>query len=180
MAYWYQAKIVTDNASKTDLIFELGPGTGFLSNYLKMKGYNILTLDIDREKSPDVVIDALHFHPLKMLDYFCAFEVFEHLPYAEFEIVIKNLSKCINKGFILSLPIFKKTQIELMFRLGKFRKHLTIPTPKNRIIEPHHHWELGYKEFTEDKLIRDFQKYDFHLNQRKKYLRWRYFFFEKV
>ena len=51
--------------------------------------------------------------------------------------------------------------------------------PALPIIDPHHHWELNYKGFTEKKLINVFKKHNFHFIEKKSYLRWCYFQFQK-
>ena len=63
--------------------------------------------------------------------------------------------------------------------LGKRMQPITLKTPKTKIIDPHHHWELDYKDFTEKKLIKVFKKQNFHFIKKKSYLRWCYFQFQK-
>ena len=69
---------------------------------------NVLKVDIDSEKSPDVVSDASNFIPDRQYDHLCAFEVFEHMDFEEMIKVIENLKSYINKNIFISLPIYKK------------------------------------------------------------------------
>ena len=75
-----------------DALIEIGIGSGFTSNYLRSKNINVLTVDIDEQKLPDVVSDATKFIPDKNYDHFCAFEVFEHMKFDEMNIVLKTQS----------------------------------------------------------------------------------------
>ena len=60
-----------------DSLIEVGIGTGFNSNYLKGKNIDVLTVDVDENKSPDIVADAVNFVPKKKYDHFCAFQTVE-------------------------------------------------------------------------------------------------------
>ena len=66
---------MSENLEPKDSIIELGIGSGFTSNYLRSKKMDVLTVDIDKKKSPDIVSDAISFKPNKNYDHFCAFEV---------------------------------------------------------------------------------------------------------
>ena len=64
---------------------------------LKSKHINVLTVDIDEKKSPDVVSDATKFTPDKSYDHFCAFEVFEHINFDEMNIILKKMDRLMTK-----------------------------------------------------------------------------------
>lgn len=180
LSYWHQIKIMEGIVNPNDSLIEVGIGTGFTSNYLKGKNIDVLTVDVDENKSPDIVADAVNFAPKKKYDHFCAFEVFEHMDFNEMVRTIDNLKSYINKNIFISVPVFKKTPIALELKVKSFWKSITVPIPKTKIIDPHHAWELNYKEFTEKHLISKFEKRNFILQKKLSYLRWRYFHFSKI
>ena len=165
---------------KKDSLVEIGIGSGFTSNYLRSKKVDVLTVDIDKDKSPDIVSDATNFKPDKNYDHFCAFEVFEHMDFDEMGSIIDNIKENINKNIFISVPIFKKTPISLELKIKSIWISITIATPKTKIIDPHHHWELNYKDYSEKRLLNVFEQRDFHLKNILSYLRWRFFHFNKI
>ena len=180
LSYWHQIKLMEGHVKQKDSLVEIGIGSGFTSNYLRSKKVDVLTIDIDKEKSPDIVSDAASFKPDKNYDHFCAFEVFEHMDFDEMGSIIDNLKKNINKNIFISVPIFKKTPISLELKIKSFWRSITIATPKRKIIDPHHYWELDYKDYSEKRLLNVFEQRDFHLKNKMSYLRWRYFHFNKI
>ena len=44
-----------------DTVLEIGPGSGFTSNYLRSKGIAVTTLDIDPAKHPDIVANVVEY-----------------------------------------------------------------------------------------------------------------------
>ncbi len=179
LSYWHQIKIMEGKIKSKDSLIEIGIGTGFTSNYLKSKNIDVLTVDVDKEKSPDIVADAVSFKPKKNYDHFCAFEVFEHMDFSEMVKTLDNIKNSIDKNIFISVPIYKKTPIAIELKIKSFWKSITIPIPKTKIIDPHHEWELNYKDFTEKRLINEFELRNFHLEDKLSYLRWRYFHFKK-
>ena len=180
LSYWHQLKLMSESLVPKDSIIELGIGSGFTSNYLRSKNIDVLTVDIDKKKSPDIVSDAISFKPNKNYDHFCAFEVFEHMKFDEMENVLKNIKSKIDKNIFISVPIYKKTPINIELKFKSHWKSITVKTPKTKIIDPHHHWELYYKDITEEKLISVFEHHNFKLKNKSSFFRWRYFHFNKT
>ena len=180
LSYWHQIKLMLESIEPHDSIIELGIGSGFTSNYLRSKNIDVLTVDIDKNKSPDIVSDAISFKPNKNYDHFCAFEVFEHMKFEEMENVLKNIKSKIDKNIFISVPIYKKTPINIELKFKSYWKSITVKTPKTSIIDPHHQWELNYKDITEEKLISVFEHHNFKLKNKSSFFRWRYFHFNKT
>ena len=180
LSYWHQLKLMLESLEAKDSIIELGIGSGFTSNYLRSKNIDVLTVDIDKNKSPDIVSDAISFKPNKNYDHFCAFEVFEHMKFEEMENVLKNIKSKIDKNIFISVPIYKKTPINIELKFKSYWKSITVKTPKTSIIDPHHQWELNYKDITEEKLISVFEHHNFKLKNKSSFFRWRYFHFNKT
>jgi len=52
ISYWHQInEIIKLNPKR---VLEIGVGNGFISKYLKERGVNVITLDIDKRLNPDV------------------------------------------------------------------------------------------------------------------------------
>ena len=180
LSYWHQLKLMLESLEAKDSMIELGIGSGFTSNYLRSKNIDVLTVDIDKNKSPDIVSDAISFKPNKNYEHFCAFEVFEHMKFEEMENVLKNIKSKIDKNIFISVPIYKKTPINIELKFKSYWKSITVKTPKTSIIDPHHQWELNYKDITEEKLISVFEHHNFKLKNKSSFFRWRYFHFNKT
>lgn len=180
LSYWHQIKLMLESLEPKDSVIELGIGSGFTSNYLRSKNIDVLTVDIDKNKSPDIVSDAISFKPNKNYDHFCAFEVFEHMKFEEMENVLNNIKSKIDKNIFISVPIYKKTPINIELKFKSYWKSITVKTPKTSIIDPHHQWELNYKDITEERLISVFEHHNFKLKNKSSFFRWRYFHFNKT
>ena len=180
LSYWHQIKLMLESLEPKDSLIELGIGSGFTSNYLRSKNIDVLTVDIDKKKSPDIVSDAISFKPNKNYDHFCAFEVFEHMKFEEMENVLNNIKSKIDKNIFISVPIYKKTPINIELKFKSYWKSITVKTPKTSIIDPHHQCELNYKDITEEKLISVFEHHNFKLKNKSSFFRWRYFHFNKT
>jgi uncharacterized UPF0146 family protein len=77
-----------------DTILEIGIGTSFTANYLKSKRFSVTTFDIDEEKKPDIVGNIVKYNwDTINFDHILAFEVFEHIPFAEFKQALIKLKK---------------------------------------------------------------------------------------
>jgi len=83
--YWHQQKLMEGELKAGDRILEIGVGSGFTANYLRSKGYDVTTLDIDEEKKPDIHANIVTYDFPKDYDHVLAFEVFEHIPFNKFQ-----------------------------------------------------------------------------------------------
>ncbi len=161
--YWHQQKLMEGVLSPNDRIAEIGVGSKFTYNYLKAKGFNIVSVDIDAGKKPDILenivsCDDSFFN----FDVILAFNIFEHLPYGEFLTVVQKMSRGNVKHFFLGLPLNKKVVFEFKIRLGRYLNREWIVTlPKKRITTPNHHWELEYADYTGKRLIADMHNHGF-------------------
>ena len=142
--YWHQASLVWSLVPKTEKLLEIGVGSSFLSNYLKSKNWDVTTLDIDEDKSPDLVGNIAEFDLSKLpFDVVLAFEIFEHLPYPVFEEAVDNLLRQHPKEIIFSVPWSKIPILEFKLKFPKFRPiQFQVLLNKKKITTPAHFWEL--------------------------------------
>ena len=148
--YWYQKKLLIETKSKK--ILEIGKGTGTLEMVMEKDGYDFSTLDIDKKLNPDFVGDVVAL-PFKdnSYDTSCAFQVLEHIPFEEFEIALRELSRVSKRYVVISLPyasIYISVAIQVFYAkvFDKVFKFL-----KLKPFEPSH-INIGFPLFFLDKL----------------------------
>jgi len=149
--YWYQQKLMEGLVGRQDneKLLEIGVGSGFTANYCRSKGLDVTTLDIDAEKKPDIVANAVNYVFDKKYQHLLAFEVFEHIPYSEFEKFIYRIPDFISLYVFLSLPSNKKPVFSLNLKLPKLKPFLVEwRISAGKISTEAHHWELDYKEYS--------------------------------
>ena len=153
--YWWQQKLIYDYIKPNTKALEIGIGTKFASNYLKSKGVNVKTIDIDIDKKPDIVANIVDYKLNEKFDFVLAFEIFEHIPYNEFIQTLNNIKN--NTDFVfMSLPILKKKVFEIKLLIPVFH-HLSfnIFLPKKKITTKNHFWEIGKNSVSMNKLKND-------------------------
>jgi len=146
--YWEQINLVLKELKKGDTLLEIGPGTGFISNYLRSKGFQVTTLDIDERKSPDIVSNIVEYDFPDKYDHILAFEVFEHIPYDKFTEILPKLKKSVRKSFFMSLPRNQKIWLAADMIIPYFRSvSFTYKAKRRKISTDTHFWELDYKNY---------------------------------
>ena len=131
-SYWHQInEIVSLNPES---VLEIGKGSGLVSNYLKRRGVNIRTLDIDKGLNPDAVGSVLSI-PFKKnaFEVVSCYEVLEHLPYKNFEKALQEIFRVCEKYAVLSLPQdIRKTYRVLIDlpRIKGIKKIISLPNWK--------------------------------------------------
>lgn len=143
--YWNQLRTLNAVLEEGDRILEIGVGTRFTSDYLKSKGYDVTTLDIDTQKKPDIVADIVTFDLPGKYDHILGFEVFEHIPFEDFKIVLSKLHAASEKYFLMSLPRNEKVWLNAVAALpGSKQLRFRMATKRNKILSRHHFWEVDY------------------------------------
>lgn len=151
ISYWHQV----DEAIKlnTKNILEIGPGNGFVSRYLKEKGQNNTTLDIDINLKPDTVGSVTEIPFLdNSFEAVTCYEVLEHIPYNSFIKALKEIYRVATTHVILSLPdvtTVYRFNIELP-RINPIKKLINHPfhRPIQHIFDGEHYWEIGKTDFS--------------------------------
>lgn len=151
--YWHQIDLVRSVLKEGERILEIGVGTKFTSNYLKSKGFHITTVDIDPEKGPDIVANIVDYEFREPYDHVLAFEVFEHIPYPDFEKVLGKIGRICRRYLLMSVPRNEKSWLRVSVELpGRKIFGFGITTRRGKIISPNHHWEVDYPPWTKRKL----------------------------
>lgn len=168
ISYWYQIKeIIELNPEK---VLEIGIGNGFVSQYLRNRKINILTLDVDERLKPDISGSILEI-PFAdgSFDTIASFEVLEHLPYEDAKKALTEIYRVSQKYAILSLPDCTSVYRFCISipKIGLYNKLIPLPrfkAPKH-IFDGEHYWEIGKAGYSLDKIITDIQKTGFEIKK---------------
>jgi uncharacterized UPF0146 family protein len=168
--YWQQQNTIYNFLNKGDTILEIGVGSGFTANYLKSKGFDVTTFDIDKEKKPDIIGNIVNYDWNKLtFNHLLAFEVFEHIPFDEFEKALSKLKKVITKNIFISLPINERVLFECKCKFPKLGKRsIRITKNKNKITERNHFWEINYDKYSENFVEEMFGKKGYKVIKKEK------------
>lgn len=92
MSYWIQINEL--RKLKPRSILEIGIGNGLVSHYLRQRGFDITTMDIDERLKPDIVGSVLSIpFSSDSFEVVACFEVLEHLPYGDFLTALKEINR---------------------------------------------------------------------------------------
>jgi len=167
--YWHQADLIRSKIKEGDRILEIGVGTKFTANYLRSKGFEVVTMDIDPDKKPDIVGNIVEDELKEDFDYVLAFEVFEHIPFDDFKQVLGKLGRICRKGLLISLPRNEKQWLKLTAELpGKKTYGFRIATLRKKIISEHHHWEVDFPPYSKKMLEQTFRDFQFSVEDCRK------------
>lgn len=171
ITYWYQINEVVNLTQGNDVL-EIGIGDRTVSNYLRERGYNVTTLDINPSFHPDFVGDVTKL-PFKsnVFDVVLCAQVLEHLPFHYFEESLSELVRVSNDGVVISLPnpsLCMRVAIRLPFiREKTYSIKYGIPLfwreRDNKPYEIHgrhrHYFEVGEKEYSLKRIIGIMEEY---------------------
>ena len=169
VSYWHQiTEIIQLRSNK---VLEVGIGNGFVSQYLKKKGINVVTLDIDHDLKPDIVGSVLSIpFGSKSFNVISCCEVLEHLPYIDFTRALKEIHRVSREYVILSLPdhtAIYRFNIELP-RIKKPIKKLIphpFPRPTHHEYDGVHHWIIGKTNYPLTRIELDIKRTGFKIIQ---------------
>lgn len=128
-------------------ILEIGVGDGVFRDYVKNNtAIAYQSVDIAEDLHPDVVgsVTTLPFAD-NAYDVVCAFEVLEHIPLAEFEKALTEISRVARSYTVISLPHFGPP-VQFLLKIPFFRVvrfSLKIPFPRRHSFNGQHYWEIG-------------------------------------
>lgn len=162
MSYWYQIReILNFNPQK---ILVIGKGNGLVSDYFKLYGAEVITLDIDESLKPDAVSSVLNM-PFgdNFFDMALCAQVLEHLPYNDFPKALFEIKRVVKSGAVISLPHFGpaiKFLLKLPF-LPEIKFLLKLHYLKRRLVKKEHFWEIGEWGLTLKKIKKNFENAGF-------------------
>lgn len=146
ISYWYQIQSVVRAQPRT--VLEIGVGSGVLSSYLRSRlGLEVTTFDFDRSVAPDLVGDVRvldSFVGENSFDAVVAFQILEHLPFADFLPALRQLARASRGAIILSLPHYGYP-LQMRFRFWKWTRAFGRQISKNPLwsFNGEHYWEIG-------------------------------------
>ena len=150
-----------------DRVLEIGIGTQFVANYLRSKGISVTTLDIDADKHPEIVANIALYEFPTSYDAILAFQVFEHMPYEDFEAVLPRLAAAARRQVFISVPRNRRTILGVRLKLPKLRsRSFAWKANKGRIDEPFHVWEVDHGGITVQSLEETFARHGLKIHRR--------------
>ena len=159
-SYHYQLSEILATTPKT--VLEVGVGDGVVGAYLRRSGVAYTSVDIADDVGADVVgsITTLPFAD-DSFDAVCAFEVLEHLPYAQLPECLSELSRVAQNKVIISVPHFgPSVRIRLKVPLlPEVSCAFKIPIPLTHTFNGQHYWELGKRGYRVSSFRNELTKY---------------------
>lgn len=158
ISYFFQVDLTQDFTNVGAKILEIGKGNGFFSDYMRKLGYDVTTVDFDKNLKPDVVADIRSL-PLSnnSFDAVTAFEVLEHLPYEDLHQALGELKRVSKKYVLISLPyrstgwefVLKFPGIRTLFKKSFLSFFLRIPLKFGGIrVSKQHYWEIDIWKYS--------------------------------
>ena len=171
ISYWHQIDEVL--TCEPQHMLDVGVGTGFLSRYLRALDIAVTTVDIDKERKPDIVasVTALPCSD-NVFDMVTAFEVLEHMPYEESLQSMRELHRVSSHWVLISLPdATRYLRLEVPIpKIGKWKRLYTISLchpERHKMGEEGHYWEIGKAGYPLARIIQDMETTGFAI--KKKY-----------
>lgn len=152
-SYWHQIDEIISHKPKR--ILEIGLGNGLVSNYIRRMDYYLLTIDIDKNLSPDITASVLKLPFIdKFFEVVACYQVLEHLPYDFFEKILSELRRVSSCYVFISLPdvnSFYPFYIQVP-RIILLKKIFTFSwfNKKPHHFDGQHYWEIGKAGYTLD------------------------------
>ena len=176
-SYWHQIDEALSLMPRQ--VLEVGVGNGFVSKYLKERGIDVKTFDINHRLTPDIIGSVLEMpFPNDAFDVVSCCEVLEHLPYSDFKNALKELARVSQKFVILSLPDVT-TAYRFNIELPRLKpiKRLVVH-PFHRAIrheyDSEHYWEIGKISYALKKIIKDLRSSGFEIIKTYRVFEFRY------
>lgn len=164
ISYWQQIENILSLEPKK--VLEVGIGNKTVVNYLKEKGIEVATLDINESLRPDIVA-SVEKMPVSdnSFDVILAAEILEHLPFEKFDSCLKEIKRITKKYAVISLPhwgwtfflIFKTPllkKIQFLFKISGLLKHK---------FNGEHYWEVGKRGYSLSKIKKEIERAGFKI-----------------
>ena len=167
-SYWHQIDEILSLQPKE--VLEIGIGNGFVSKYLRDRGIDVTSLDIDKTLNPDVVGSVLEipFNNDSFELVMCC-EVLEHLPYKHFSRALSEIFRVSVSYVILSLPDYSRVcRFDIQIpKIAKSKILIPLPCfkPLVRELKGGHYWNIGTAGYPLQKIKKEVRKACFKLEK---------------
>lgn len=150
-SYWHQIDEVQRALGDEASVLEIGPGNHMMTNYLRQRGCRVETVDVEAANRPDHLASVTAL-PLadRSFDVAVAFQVLEHLPFAELTTALDELARVSRRYVLFSVPdvrYYLELALTLLSPSHEWRTLVTLPRLLKRALPPvrpgGHHWEIG-------------------------------------
>ena len=156
MSFWYQTKAVAERGDIKTML-DIGAGTDFLRTLLGTHAPTVeyKTLDIAADLKPDHVGSVTSI-PLQdnSFDAVSAFQVLEHIEFADFETALLEMKRVSKKYVFISLPHNTPT-FDFQFKVPGFKRvnfYWRLPWHRTHVFKGQHYWEIGKKGYSAKKI----------------------------
>ncbi len=162
VSYWCQINEIIKLDPK--LVLEIGVGNKLVTNFIKSKGIDVVTMDIDKRLNPNIVGDITSL-PIKSnsFDLIACFEILEHIPFSKLKKTLRELKRVTTSYVLISVPDQKKCmRIRLPF-IGKLM--IKYPSLKKMNGKPGgtHYWEINRRGYPLKKIKDIFEDVGFNI-----------------
>lgn len=146
ISVWHQLDEVIKLDPKN--VLEIGPGPGFFKAAASAFDIHVETLDLDPELKPDHIASVFSM-PFEdgSFDVVCAFQMLEHLPYAESLLAFAEMVRVARNAVIVSLPDAAKRWPISIHVPAVGVVNFSIPRPRLRalkhVFDGEHYWEIN-------------------------------------
>jgi len=180
-SYAFQYTLIQRWVPKDASILEIGCGAGILTQALRLSGYGVQTVDIEERVRPDIVGDIRTLEYAGKTDVIAAFQIFEHIPYEDFEKTLYRVSSIATDAIVISLPDVRPS-IGIGVKVPKFPygfKVFSVPfVDKKKVpLENAHFWEIGLHGITPRTIRRSLMRSGFRLVWHSRFVNWPYHHF---
>jgi len=146
VSYWYQIQSILRSRAKT--VLEIGVGSGVVSSYLRSRlNVAVTTCDLDETLGADLIGDVRHLDQVVSSDSFdavVAFQVLEHLPFADLPDALAQMRRASSNAVIISLPYYGWAfQFRIGFRKWNWVLGRKISKYPRWNFDGQHYWEIG-------------------------------------
>ena len=164
-SYFIQMKKIRELNPKT--VLEIGPGEGFIQQYMKQLGIAYDTMDIISESNPTYLskLEDFDANNAMLYDVVCSFQMLEHSDYKFFKSNLMKMKELSKKYVFISLPYScYKFSFGINIQLGQDRRISRKVNKPNRKYRKQyvdefpwavHYFEIGRKGFSKKKIFRD-------------------------